>query len=96
MEYVCFILDLAHSSNGESVILDFPSNKTPAIGMTLTDQGNNLWKIIGIGMPVILDLLRNKISTHYDSERVWDCLIQPVNHKKQLTKGEFLSVIAER
>lgn len=87
----CIVLDIAHSQNGESVILDFPPETTPHRGMELQDSNANKWKIIGMGMPVILDVLQNKIATHYDSTMVWDCLLQAMNHKVMLEKGTSLS-----
>jgi hypothetical protein len=91
MENKCIVLDIAHSYKGESVILDFPPETTPYIGMELKDNSGNQWKIAGMGLPVILDVLVNKIATYYDSKMVWDCLLQAMNHEATLEKGAGLS-----
>jgi len=91
MDNKCIVLDIAHSHKGESVILDFPPETTPYIGMELKDSCANQWKIAGIGLPVILDLLENKIATYYNSEMVWDCLLQAMNPNVNLEKGDSLS-----
>jgi hypothetical protein len=91
MENKCIVLDIAHSFKGESVILDFPPGITPYIGMELKANSTNRWKIAGMGLPVILDVLENKIDTHYNSKMVWDCLLQSMNHKVPLEKGIILT-----
>ena len=87
MENKCIVLDLAHSASGEATILDFPPNFTPFLGMKLYDAKNHYWLIKGMGLPVIIETLKEKIPTHYNSNTVWDCFLVAVDHKFILTKG---------
>ena len=95
MQYECIVLDIARSDRGESVILDFPPEIPPHVGMELKDYNSNRWKMNGMGMPVILDVLENKILTYYSrSKMVWDCLLLPVEHNVILEKGVSLVVVS--
>jgi len=86
-----YILKLVHTDKGEVVIMDFPPDFIPHLGMKLINRKDCLeWKIIGIGLPVILDLLEEKIETHYNSTRIWDCLLGPISHNKHLNKEMIL------
>jgi hypothetical protein len=88
-----YILKLVHTDKGEVVIIDFPPDFIPHLGMELTNRKDCLrWKIMGIGLPVIIDLLEENIESHYNSSRVWDCLLIPIGHDRHLNKEMILEV----
>lgn len=60
MEKTCVVLDIAHSSSGEVVILDFPPGVTPYLKMKLQDGYANTWTMAGMGLSVILTVLKEK------------------------------------
>ena len=93
MSSECFVLRVAHGPRGLVTILDFPPNEKPHIGMTLIKNKNSLpWKVIGIGLPIVLDVLEEKIETHYDNRIVWDCLLNAVDHSEDQTRGDILKI----
>jgi hypothetical protein len=90
MQNRCFIILLAKSEKGEIAILDFPSGSKPRINMILQDKGGNEWKIIGVSMPVHLDLIPTKIKSFYTSGFIWECLLCPIKKEAHLNVNEFL------
>lgn len=92
----CYILMHAHSSNGEIVFLDFPSGIIPSLGMQLRrKEDGGIWQIVGMGLPIIIDMAKEKIESPYNSSRVWDCLLNAIGHESSLKIHDVLEVVVK-
>ena len=91
MTSYCKIISLADTSKGMVAILEFSDGIIPHIGMLLRKSNDlEIWKIIGVGMPT---LFRNiKITSTYNSDAVWDCLLETLTPAGSLKEGDELNV----
>lgn len=89
------VLKLVNSKGGEIAIIDFPGDFIPHTGMFLTTKdGSYHWEIKGIGLPIIVEMLEGRIKSPFNSVRIWECLLQPVNQNKELFEGDVLKVVS--
>lgn len=89
------VLDSATTSSGKIAVLDFPEEFIPRIGMHLQNpQTKSVWEIIGISPPIWTESLSGTLQSYYNSDRIWECLLKPVNYPPGLSSGEFLDVLS--
>ena len=89
---VCRIIDLFNTSVGLIAIIDFPENMHPWVHTILRDKFNNEFKITGIGR----DAKQNPDTAYAEMPEIqsaWDCRIEAVEHKKNLSVGESLEIL---
>lgn len=88
------VLQHVNSETGEIVIIDFPDDFIPHTGMILTTKVEFFqWRIIGISLPILVEMLNGSIKSPFNSVRIWECLLRPINHEKGLSEGDLLRVI---
>jgi len=63
--------------------LEFSNNIAPGIGTILRNKTTKLeWKVIGVSMPISVELMPEKIETYYGSEMIWNCLVSSISHSQ--------------
>ena len=88
------VLQHVNSKTGEVAIIDFPNDFIPHTGMILTTKDELArWEIIGISLPIIVEMLDGRIKSPFNSVRIWECLLCPINHEKGLLEGDLLRVV---
>lgn len=94
MSTECIIMKRAKSPEGAVVLLDFSQETTPKVGMLLKEKSHgDLWRIKGMSMPILTEMLAEKILSPYMSKAFWNCLLEPVQHKNELKERDILQVV---
>lgn len=90
---LCYMLRYFRTSLGEVVFMALPHGMISRLGMVLQKPASELqWTVAGLGLPLILDMLPEKIEPHYGSDRIFNCDLKPVNHTRSIEGETVLEI----
>gem|GEM_PF-6429784 len=74
-------------------ILEFSHKSSPKVGMVLKRiNGPDCWRIRGSSLPIWRSTLKVQLENPYNSEAIWDCLLEPIGHNNPIADGETFEV----
>ncbi len=87
------VYELFNTSRGLIAVMDFPEKVVLNIGANLISKSGHKWKLIGIDMPMPIEMTNFKFTPRFGG-LLFGCLLQPVGHSEIPEPNEILQIIA--